>query len=160
MLGALRRRGPDALNITYRRKIRGRTIAYTGMITLVSALMLYQLATRQLLSLSAMHVRAPMFTTAHDGGVRDGYALRLANKWSDAHKFAISVEGLKNVSLKREQAAASPDGKLIVEFDPDANQEIDLYVTALDGPSTIIEFRATNIGSGEAAESNDHFFGP
>ena len=146
------------------RPLRARTVAYAGTIVFVGALMLYQLATRQRLSLSAMHVRAPMFTTTHDGGVRDGYTLRLANKWSDARKFAISVEGLKDVSLKSNQAEVSVDGKMILEVDPDANQEIDLFVTApgasLDGPSTVISFHATDVTTGEVTTAGDHFFGP
>ena len=111
-----------------------------------------------------MHIRAPLFTTTHDGGVRDGYTLRLANKWSDARKFAITVEGLKDASLKSEQADVSTDAKLIVEVDPDSNQEIDLFATAprvsVDGPSAPIAFRATEVVSGEATAASDHFFGP
>ena len=146
------------------RPIGGRTIAYSATIVFVGALMLYQLATRQHLSLSAMHIRAPLFTTTHDGGIRDGYTLRLANKWSDARKFAITIEGLKDASLKSEEADVSTDAKLIVEVDPDSNQEIDLFVSAprasLDGPSASVVFRATDVGSGEATEASDHFFGP
>lgn len=146
------------------RPIRGRTVAYASLIVFVGALMLYQLATRQHLALSAMHVRAPMFTTIRDGGVRDGYTLRLSNKWTEARRFEITVEGLKDISLKSQQAELSLDGKLIVEIDPDANQEIDLFVTApratLAGPSAAISFRATDVATGETTVTGDHFFGP
>ena len=77
-----------------------------------------------------MHVRAPMYTTMQDDGVREGYTLRLSNKWSDARKFAITVEGLKDAALKSEQVDASDGARLIVEVDPDANQEIDVFITA------------------------------
>ena len=101
-----------------------------------------------------------MFTTTHDGGVRDGYTLRLANKWSDARKFAISVEGLKDVSLKSNQAEVSVDGKMISKSIRMPNQEIDLFVTApgasLDGPSTVISFHATDVTTGEVTTAGDH----
>ena len=146
------------------RPIRGRTIAYAAMIVFVGALMLYQLATRQRLSLSAMHVRAPMFTTTQGAGVRNGYTLRLSNKWSEARKFAISVQGLKDAEIKSEQAEVAADGTVVVDVDPDSNQEIDLFVTLprvdLKGQSAPIVFRATELASGEATEASDHVFGP
>ena len=146
------------------RPVRGRTLAYAATIALVGGLMLYELATRQNLALSAMHIRAPMFTTTHDGGLREGYTLRLANKWGEARRFAISVEGLGGAVLKSEEAAPDDGGGLSLEVAPDSNQEIDLFVTApaksIAGTSVPIVFRARDVLSGQTIAASEHFFGP
>ena len=75
------------------RLVRPRTILYAGLMALVGALMLLQLTSRHNMGLSVLHVRAPMYTTTKDDGVRNGYTLRFSNKWSDPRKFAIEVAG-------------------------------------------------------------------
>ena len=72
--------------------VRSRTILYVVVIAIVGSLMVYKLTTRQHIGLSVLHVRAPMYTLAHDGMVRNGYTLRFANKWSEPRAFALSVE--------------------------------------------------------------------
>jgi cytochrome c oxidase accessory protein FixG len=146
------------------RLVRSRTILYAALIALVGALMLFKLTTRQQMSLSVLHVRAPMYTTTKDEGVRNGYTLRFSNKWSEPRKFAIEVAGLKYASIKSVEADALPDGRLAVTVDPDATLEAQLYITApraaLEGSSQPIVVKATDLTSGESVAVNDHFFGP
>ena len=111
--------------------MRPRTILYVVVMAIVGALMLYQLTTRQHMGLSVLHVRAPMYTTTSDGGVRNGYTLRFSNKWSEPHEFAIVDQRRRG---RRRSKAKRPtrcrDGRLTVSVDPDATQEVELYVTA------------------------------
>ena len=76
------------------------------------------------MGLSVLHVRAPMYTTTKDDGVRNGYTLRFSNKWSEPRKFAIEVAGLNGASIKSVEADALPDGRLVVSVDPDATLEV------------------------------------
>ncbi len=62
------------------RTIRARTLVYVGVIVAVAMTMLYSLATRSLMDVSAIHERTPLFTVLRDGSVRNNYTLRLANK--------------------------------------------------------------------------------
>jgi len=146
------------------RLVRSRTILYAGLMVVVSALMLFQLTARPHMGLSVLHVRAPMYTATKDEGVRNGYTLRLSNKWSESRKFAIEVSGLKDASIKSVEADALPDGRLAISVDPDATVEAQLYVTApraaLEGSSQPIVVKATDLISGENVSVSDHFFGP
>ncbi len=146
------------------RIVRSRTILYVAVMAIVGALMLYQLTTRHHMSLSVLHVRAPMFTTARDGAVRNGYTLRFSNKWGETHTFAIAISGIKGAVAKSEETDALPDGRLSVSVDPDATQEIELYVTAplasASAAGAPIVMTATALRSGETVSVSDHFFGP
>jgi len=143
--------------------VRPRTILYVAIIAFVGAIMLYQLTHRSRMSLSVLHVRAPMYTLNHDN-VRNGYTLRFANKASEAHKFSLEISGVNDALAKSEEADVAPDGKLIVTVDGDATQEVQLYVTApkaaLSGAAEPITMVATDLASGESATVVDHFFGP
>ena len=146
------------------RLARSRTILYVVVMTIVGSLMVYKLTTRQHMGLSVLHVRAPMYTTSGQDAVRNGYALRFSNKWSDTRQFAIDISGVKDALAKSEQADALPDGRLKVSVDPDATQEIEFYVTAPRSSATEagvpIIMRATDLKSGETVSASDHFFGP
>jgi len=146
------------------RIVRSRTILYVVVMAIVGALMLYQLATRRHMGLSVLHVRAPMFTTARDGAVRNGYTLRFSNKSNETHKFAIEISGIKDAVAKSEETDTLPDGRLMVSVDPDSTQEIELYVTAPLSSATNagapITMKATDLQDGETVSVGDHFFGP
>ena len=144
--------------------VRSRTILYVVVIAIVGSLMVYKLTTRQHLGLSVLHVRAPMYTLAHDGLVRNGYTLRFSNKWSEPHDFALSVSGVPGAAVKSEEADALPDGRLKVTLDPDATLEAQLYVTAPVGSAASagvpITMTATDLENGETATVSDLFFCP
>jgi polyferredoxin len=144
--------------------VRSRTILYVVVIAIVGSLMVYKLTTRQHSGLSVLHVRAPMYTLAHDGLVRNGYTLRFSNKWSEPHDFALSVSGVPGAAVKSEEADALPDGRLKVTLDPDATLEAQLYVTAPVGSAASagvpITMTAADLENGETATVSDHFFGP
>ena len=144
--------------------VRSRTILYAVVIAIVGSIMLYQLTHRTHMGLSVLHVRAPMYTLAQGDKVRNGYTLRFANKAGMPHKFALEISGLKDASLKSDEADLDADGRLVVAVDPDATQEIQLYVTAprasLEGSGQTITMKATDLTTGEASTVSDHFFGP
>ena len=95
--------------------------------------MLYQLTHRTHMGLSVLHVRAPMYTLVKDGRAqRLHFALRQqvpaklgSSRWRSAESRARSI--------KSEKADIGADGRLVVTVDPDATEEIPLYVTAPRG---------------------------
>ena len=146
------------------RLIRSRTVFYAALMVAVAGIMLFALGTRTHMNMSVLHVRAPMFTATKDGSIRNGYTLRFSNKWSDTRRFALEVSGIKDASVKSEEAETLPDGRLSVSVDPDATEEIQLYVAApkesLSGASETVVMKAIDLTSGETVVVNDHFFGP
>jgi cytochrome c oxidase accessory protein FixG len=146
------------------RLIRPRTVMYAALIALTSGVMLYALATRTNSHLSVLHVRAPLFTQTAEGGLRNGYTLRFANKLSASSDFTLEVSGLKGATLSSVVAKPLPDGRLTVKVDPDATLEVPVYVTTPadvnPGASTPVVFTATDAKTGERSEVVDHFFGP
>jgi polyferredoxin len=144
--------------------VRSRTILYVVVIAIVGSLMVYKLTTRQHMGLSVLHVRAPMYTLAHDGLVRNGYTVRFANKWSEPREFALSIAGLPGATVKSEEADTMSDGRLKVTLDPDATLEAQIYVTApvasAANAGAPVTMTATDLKNGETATVADHFFGP
>ena len=111
------------------RLVRPRTILYAVVIALAGGIMLYKLTTRTNSHLSVLHVRAPLFTQTAEGGVRNGYTLRFANKWSEPGDFTLEVSGLPGATLNSEMAKPArraAQGPL----DPDSTLEVPVYVTA------------------------------
>jgi len=145
------------------RLVRARTVLYAALIALTGGVMLYALLTRANSHLSVLHVRAPLFTQAAEGGVRNGYTLRFSNKLSVPSDFIIEVSGVANPKLSSVIAKPMPDGRLRVRVDPDATLEVPVYVTTPDaspGPSRPITFTAIDAGTKERSVAVDHFFGP
>ena len=134
------------------------------MIALTGAVMLYALLTRTNSHLSVLHVRAPLYTQAAEGGIRDGYTLRFSNKLSEPTDFVLEVSGIKGAVMTSDVAKRLPDGRLGVRVDPDATLEVPVYVStpadANPGASTPITFTAIDAKTGERSVVVDHFFGP
>ncbi len=145
--------------------VRPRTVLYAALIAIVGGIMLFTLVTRSNSHLSVLHVRAPLFTQTAEGGVRNGYTLRFANKKAVPEDFTLEVSGLKGISLSSVVAKLLPDGRLAVRLDGDSTLEVPVYVTTapdvtLAGSSTPIAFTAVDVGTGERNVVADHFFGP
>ena len=145
------------------RLIRPRTILYAVVMVIVGSVMLYTLTHRGHMSLSVLHLRAPMYTLGHDG-VRNGYTLRFANKTSEPRKFTLDVSGIPGATMKSEEADPGPGNTLQVSVDPDATLEAHLYVAAprdgLTGSSQPIRMTATDLADGQAQTVSDFFFAP
>ena len=146
------------------RPIRPRALGYAGLIVFLGVLMLCQLASRRHLGLAILHSRARIFTTMRSGDTPNGYTLKLASKWVDASKFAISVGRLTDASLNSVLAASAPEGELVGGDDPDSPRQVDLFVIAQrvflgDQSTSHAPFAVETIG-GESARARDHFFGP
>jgi cytochrome c oxidase accessory protein FixG len=77
------------------RFVRPRTILYTIVLLIVSAIMLASFLTRHSIGLDVIRDRNPDFVTLADGSVRNGYTLKLMNHAAGARDFYLGVQGLK-----------------------------------------------------------------
>jgi cytochrome c oxidase accessory protein FixG len=144
--------------------IRSRTVLYAGVIVVVGLVMLTALIARPNFAMSVLHVRVPMFVTLADGTTRNGYTLRLSNKWGVIRKINVAVSGIEGATAQSESVRSAADGRLMVDVDPDTTREIQVYVTApraapLPSSSPIV-ITAVDEESGETVSTKDHFFSP
>jgi cytochrome c oxidase accessory protein FixG len=140
------------------RPIRPRTLIYPVMIALVGSIMVWKLATRSDLGVNVLHDRNPVAVTLSDGGVNNGFTLRLLNKQPNDRRIRLSVEGAPG--LKLDIVGDTPDDT--VKVGPDQTLELRAIVTApagaVAGNSTPIVFTAQDVGGSTRATVNDHFF--
>lgn len=109
--------------------IRARTVFYGLMLAIVGALMLFGLTTRSTLDLNVLRDRAPTYVKLSDGGIRNGYTVKIINKGSDERTFNVSLKGLQDYSMKVigiDNVTTSVD----VKVKPDELRQIKLYITA------------------------------
>lgn len=145
--------------------IRVRTMIYVAMIVAVGSAMLFTLATRSFEGINVLHDRNPIYVQLSEGGLRNGYTIRLLNKRADERHFVLSMEGMPPGStIKAVGITETAAGNPVVAVGPDQTREIRVLVAtpadAAVGKSTPITFRITDVGSGESAKAGDYFKGP
>ena len=96
------------------RLVRPRTVYYAAALALVSGLMLWGLLNRTTLDAHVLRDRNPMFVQLHDGSVRDGYTLKLANRSFEPMTVQASFEGIPGAKIKIPGAPATPGAVSIV----------------------------------------------
>ncbi|WP_181699848.1 cytochrome c oxidase accessory protein CcoG [Chthonobacter albigriseus] len=144
------------------RIVRARTVLYAGLIAVVGAVMTYTLATRAFQDVNVLHDRNPIAVQLSEGGIRNGYTVRILNKRTEERSFTLGVDGL-------------PDGAVIdavgvdqtfrdvplVTVGPDTTRELRVHVSTQSAEglddSTPVVFRIVDISSGEAAIARDFF---
>jgi len=86
--------------------VRARTIYYTVALAGVSALVVWGLANRTPLDLHALRDRNPTFVRLHDGSVRNGYTLKIANRTFAPHTVDVTITGVPGARLSTPGEAA------------------------------------------------------
>jgi cytochrome c oxidase accessory protein FixG len=77
------------------RFLRPRTIFYTAVLIVVSALMALGLFTRRTIDLDVLRDRNPNFVMLSDGAVRNGYTLKVMNRADKPREFELAVSGIR-----------------------------------------------------------------
>ncbi|MGO9389627.1 cytochrome c oxidase accessory protein CcoG [Rhodoblastus sp.] len=143
------------------RPIRPRTLIYPAMIALVGSVMLYQLTTRSNLGVNVLHDRNPLAVTTADGGVRNGYTVRLLNKQPNDRKIDLSVDGAPGLKL---DIVGEGTGSSVT-VGPDQTLELRVLVSAPPGtvpakavPVTFTAQDDPGAAKVTKASASDHFF--
>jgi len=108
------------------RLIRPRTMLYAGLFAIVSCLMLFGLSRKTVLEMNAIPDRNPLFVQTQDGGIRNGFTIRLLNKRQEARTFALSVAGLPDARISIVGIDGNPP---LIEVKPDDVRSVKVYVT-------------------------------
>jgi polyferredoxin len=125
--------------------------------------MLYALATRDNVGVSVIHDRNPIFVQLADGEIRNGYTVRILNKYNLARRFTLKVEDLPGAIIEVGGVSTSADGDHAIEVGPDQTRELRVLITDHErrsGKETPIAISVTDRETGESARAFDHFRSP
>ena len=104
-------------------------ILYATAMAVVGVIMLTALLLRPDLEVNVLHDRNPIYVKLSDGGLRNGYTVKILNKAYEPRSFTIGVSGLPGATLSivGHDKRADP----VVTVPPDELQSVRVYV-ALD----------------------------
>jgi cytochrome c oxidase accessory protein FixG len=137
--------------------LRARTVLYAGLLVAISALMLYSLATRAVLSLNVIRDRSPAYVVLADGAVRNGYTLKLANMQAEGMALTVRLEGDPALRLRTETGQDVPPEGLSLHLPKDAVTPVRLFVIApkgtASGQTQVTFIAATTDGAAQARQT-------
>jgi polyferredoxin len=127
--------------------------------------MLTALMLRSQLDVSVLHDRNPLYVKLSDGGIRNGYTIKLLNKAYAPRDFKLAMKGLPGATLTVVGHEKETDPTITVPAD--ALQSIRAYVTldkqasaALPAADAEFSFVVTSEDGGTQAEHETTFQGP
>ncbi len=149
---------------TKTRFIRPRTLTYSIILVLVAGTMAYELTTRTKLEINLQRDRSPLFVTLSDGGIRNGYTLKILNMAQRNRHFRLKVDNSQGTWIT------------VIGFERDGAASVDLPVKAytvgtfqvfvhaptgiLSAESTEMNFILTDLENGEETNQPTFFYGP
>jgi cytochrome c oxidase accessory protein FixG len=143
------------------RLIRPRTLIYTGIIALVTVIMLFTLVTRSDLDVNILRDRNPLFVTLSDGSIRNGYTVKIINKQHAERHFTLAVEGLPGASI---DIVGNDVSAADLQVDPDDLESYRVFVSAprdsLEDDSVDLRFLITDKADGAQVTYDSVFRGP
>jgi cytochrome c oxidase accessory protein FixG len=146
------------------RLLRPRTLIYAAALSLALVGIALGLVLRADVTLSLIHDRAPLFVRLKDGGLRNGFTLKLANKTEQPAEYTLSVAGLPGATLMLSEASPNAGQTLHLSVPRSEVAALRLLVqghpAALPGGSTTITFALRNDASGETLSYRTLFMGP
>jgi len=144
---------------------RPRTILYAAAIAVVGAIMLTALLVRSDLDVSVLRDRNPLYVKLSDGGVRNGYTVKLLNKLYGPRALSLGLDGLPGAKLS--VVGLEHEANPVVTVPPDELKSVRLYVTldkqavaSLGGLATNFAIVVDDAASGEHMKHSAIFQGP
>jgi len=146
------------------RLVRPRTVLYSALIAIALAIMGWAWISRTTVDISIIEDRNPLFVRLSDGGLRNGFTLKIMNKSHEQQSFRIAVAGLEAplVGILGQDRADTPVG-----VEPDAVRAFKIYVTVpaagrgqLTSQSTPLRFIVTDLATGVEAIRETSFRSP
>jgi cytochrome c oxidase accessory protein FixG len=143
---------------------RARTVIYMSVLLTAMIGMTAALALRPTLGLSVQRDRAPVFVPLADGGLRNGYTVKIANKTQLRAAFDLSVDGLPGATLVVAEGDPKPIAVLRLLSAPDEVDTFRVLVTArpagLKNGSQPIDFVLRDTVTGRQTVYHSTFMGP
>ena len=109
------------------RLIRPRTIYYGVALTAVATAMIWGFTQRSQIDAHALRDRNPALVRLHDGAVRNGYVLKIANHGFEPARIVVAFEGVEGARMRMPGRAAGDTLALTVE--PNQVTPVRVFVT-------------------------------
>jgi polyferredoxin len=119
--------------------------------------------TGRTIGLSVQRDRAPLFVRLADGGVRNGYTVRIVNKTAHAADFELTVTGLPSGRIAVAEDTSGPKDRVALAVPVDDVATFRVLVTApasLTTGSQPVDFNLRDPVSGETTVYHSSFMGP
>jgi cytochrome c oxidase accessory protein FixG len=157
-----RRRATGQAPVT--RIVRPRTLIYVAIMAVIAMGMLIGLTGRADIDVNILHDRNPLFVKLADGGIQNGYTIKILNKSHEPRVYDLSIGGIEGATLavvgQNGDAAAGAD----LAARPDAVTTYRLLVSvppgALEGESQPLSVVLTDPSSDTEAAHRTVFRGP
>jgi len=144
--------------------IRARTILYAAMLSAVLAVMLGTWMMRQEVTLAVLRDRAPLFVNLADGGIRNAYTLKIANKAREGGSLTLAMESQARLSLTVQEAEPLGPNRFRVTTRGDGITEWRALATLPPGErqqeSTPVTFRLLDARGRTVVRTQSVFLGP
>jgi polyferredoxin len=139
------------------RFVRSRTLYYAVALALVSGLVGWGLLHREPMDLHALRDRNPTFVRLHDGAVRNGYTLKIANRTFHPQTVEIGFRGMAGARLRIPGEAAG--GRVTATIPANEVRAVRIFVTADPAESAPESLPAVFVirGAGDAIETKTTF---
>jgi len=110
--------------------LRPRTVTYAILFALVGSVMLYGLLNRSNLDVNIQRDRQPNFVQLSDGGVRNGYTIKILNKERQERILTLDIVGLNNpvITIAGKSGQADP----VFKAPPDETIDYKIYLAVAD----------------------------
>ena len=119
---------------------------------------------RDRMGINVLHDRNPLFVQLSDGGIRNGYTVKILNMELRPRTFTIDLGGLEGGTMAMAGSDAAPGRQLTIEVGADKLRTVQIYVTAqpemLKGQTTPFQFIATDVEGKETASYDAAFKAP
>ena len=145
--------------------IRPRTIVYVAVLAVVAGIMATSFfVLRTTLTLAVIRDRAPIFVQLADGGVRNAYTLKLANKLRDNGDYVLEVAAPEGVRVTVQDAPTDARGRPLIASRGDGITQWRALLTAAPGlrlaESVPVTFRLLDAEGRVATSTASVFLGP
>jgi cytochrome c oxidase accessory protein FixG len=135
------------------RLVRPKTIGLTVACVALAGAIAVGLETKTTATLSVEHDRDPVAVRLSDGSVRNAYTVKLLNKSSTPHSYALSVGG-----IDAKLAIVGNDRLAPVEVAPDASESLRVTLTATaSGKNEAVVFTARDETDTTVLTAKDRF---
>ena len=146
------------------RFIRPRTLLYAGAIGVVALAMLLAFLLRSTLDVTVLRDRAPLFVQLSDGGIRNGYTIKIVNKRRESTPLALTLQAPEGFRLSVQNAEHDAADRPLLSRRADGITQYRVLITVPPGTrlreSTPVTFRLLDADGRVAASQSSTFVGP
>lgn len=155
--GLIRYTTENAVHHKITHVLRPRVIVYAAILVLITATLVYSMATRVPLQLDVIRDRIALYRENDDGLIENVYLIKIMNMGDTAHEFSLSASGITDLQLDA--------GKGVIEVAPGEVIELPVRLTAdptdLTRRSTKVKFFLSATDDEKLkAEEDARFLGP